>query len=455
MLGTLAPNVTYARLSSSRLSEASYAATVAGLGYSLAATQEGFTLSAAGFSHKLPALTQRVCTALAVTLGGAIDASLFERAKQKLSLNLANHGHVVADRACEARLELISEPHFTGPTQLSALRALTLRDLEDYVAREWPLGGSSGGGDDGDGGGPRFCLRAFASGNLSTDEALGFYADARTALNLLPEAACTDAAKAPSLDRPLKRLDGCCVLPPDGTPGCYRVASTNESETNSALEIYWQVGPKTCGLAARVDLLVHLMFEPLFDQLRTKEQLGYSVACGGRDTGGMMGFAITITSAVATPRKLEARTHRFVGRFVSWLARMPASTFRANVEAAVANKLRDDVNLADESTRALHEIQTEQYIFDRAAREAAEMRALSHAELLAWSRALLLKSRRRLSVHAHNGAHAHAPGSVEKLPPGMVAVKDAAEFRSTLELHRGELMPLGCMGAPMSASNGQ
>lgn len=38
------------------------------------------------------------------------------------------------------------------------------------------------------------------------------------------------------------------------------------------------------------------MDEPLYDTLRTKEQLGYSVSCGLRMTNGILGFAIRVQS---------------------------------------------------------------------------------------------------------------------------------------------------------------
>ena len=59
------------------LNEASYAATTAGLAYSLVGTARGFVVSAAGFSHKAPALALRVCDALNRTLTSPVDEALF------------------------------------------------------------------------------------------------------------------------------------------------------------------------------------------------------------------------------------------------------------------------------------------------------------------------------------------------------------------------------------------
>ena len=46
-------------------------------------------------------------------------------------------------------------------------------------------------------------------------------------------------------------------------------------------------------------------YEPLFNRLRTKETLGYTVDCSTRCTNGLMGFCICVVSASATPLHIE------------------------------------------------------------------------------------------------------------------------------------------------------
>ncbi|KAB2625994.1 nardilysin-like [Pyrus ussuriensis x Pyrus communis] len=61
----------------------------------------------------------------------------------------------------------------------------------------------------------------------------------------------------------------------------------NKSETNSVIGLYFQVeqeaGIESIRLKALIDLFDEIV-EPLFNQLRTKEQLGYVVECGPRVT---------------------------------------------------------------------------------------------------------------------------------------------------------------------------
>ncbi|KAM1228821.1 hypothetical protein EV1_008023 [Malus domestica] len=61
----------------------------------------------------------------------------------------------------------------------------------------------------------------------------------------------------------------------------------NKLEMNSVIELYFQVeqeaGIESIRLKALIDLFDEIV-EPLFNQLRTKEQLGYVVECGPRVT---------------------------------------------------------------------------------------------------------------------------------------------------------------------------
>ena len=63
------------------------------------------------------------------------------------------------------------------------------------------------------------------------------------------------------------------------------------------------------------DLLEAVIDEPLYDQLRTKEQLGYSVSCGSRWTDGIVGFGICVTSKEAHPDYVAGRVDAFLREF--------------------------------------------------------------------------------------------------------------------------------------------
>ena len=52
-----------------------------------------------------------------------------------------------------------------------------------------------------------------------------------------------------------------------------------EADPNSVLLSYFQMGPFTFEKSAVLTIILQLLQEPLFDQLRNQEQLGYLVSC--------------------------------------------------------------------------------------------------------------------------------------------------------------------------------
>ena len=145
------------------------------------------------------------------------------------------------------------------------------------------------------------------------------------------------------------------VVPPGVAVHCV-VASRDPAQRNSAIEVYWQIGrdataaaaadrdatrPRGAGAHERLlaDLLEQILEEPLFDALRTKEQLGYSVSCGARWTDGVVGFGVRVVSESASPAKLLARLDAFLETFRGELARMDGAEFREHAAALAARKL--------------------------------------------------------------------------------------------------------------------
>ena len=93
-------------------------------------------------------------------------------------------------------------------------------------------------------------------------------------------------------------------------------APRNPNEKNISVETYYQVALYEKGNVEHVtllDLLEQCLTEPFFDQLRTQQQLGYSVGCSVRQTYGMLGFCFQVVSSAHTIGHVQAgRCQRFV-----------------------------------------------------------------------------------------------------------------------------------------------
>ena len=71
----------------------------------------------------------------------------------------------------------------------------------------------------------------------------------------------------------------------------------NDAHKLNAIQIYLQCFQQTLETNALMELFCHLVDEPCFDQLRTKEQLGYVVGSGAVRSRGAQGFRVIIQSA--------------------------------------------------------------------------------------------------------------------------------------------------------------
>eukprot|EP00967_Tisochrysis_lutea_P145904 scaffold274513_cov33-Tisochrysis_lutea.AAC.7 len=314
----------------------------------------------------------------------------------------------------------------------------------------------------------------YAGGNFDATDAIRMYEKARSALGSPPplsdERAAVAAARA-----------ACIQLPRSPAGSVWVVANKNNADDNCAVEAYWQLELYSEVASARLFLLETMMYEPLFNQLRTKQQMGYSVGCSGRSTHATLGLLIHVTSASHSPKEIEDAILQFVHGFLEQLESMPPDEYArqvrqlsrrapqpllfprhgyvllcsrclatpmSQVESAITCKLQDDNSMLDEASRFFSEIETRQFIFDRAEREAAALRATTREDLAQWARDRLVgSSARRLSVHVLKGGEAvtNAASITGLVPIGEVGLD---VFKAKLEAVPDPVRPWPKVEAP-------
>lgn len=85
---------------------------------------------------------------------------------------------------------------------------------------------------------------------------------------------------------------------PDEKTRFLRVDGFNPKNNNSLITNYYQLGLGTMHKYMLLEVGCQIMEEPVFDTLRTKEQLGYSVFSMLRNTHGIIGLSITVNTQV-------------------------------------------------------------------------------------------------------------------------------------------------------------
>ena len=153
---------------------------------------------------------------------------------------------------------------------------------------------------------------------------------------------------------------------------------------NSAVKAYFQIGPRDVAGGALLGLLAHLVREPCFDQLRTKEQLGYMVFSGMSDEDGVLGLWLMVQSSTKGPAYLDDRIEAFLAQFrQEVLGSMDAEKFTANVEACILTRTKKDKRLYEQAGRFWTEIESQKLVFNREFAEAEVLRTITLEQVVA------------------------------------------------------------------------
>lgn len=189
---------------------------------------------------------------------------------------------------------------------------------------------------------------------------------------------------------------------PVGINTC-KVMNFNKNDVNSNITNYYQFGIGNTELSVTIDLLLLMMEEPLFDQLRTKQQLGYSVSCRPRDTFGVAGFSITVCTQANkyTTDHVDERIEQFLISFDTKLRETTDEEFESVVESLIETKSCADIHLKEEVDRNWNEILKSEYAFDKLEREIEILKTIKIENLrdLFKNHTIGASDARKLSVH--------------------------------------------------------
>ncbi|KAH9631178.1 hypothetical protein HF086_006756 [Spodoptera exigua] len=165
-----------------------------------------------------------------------------------------------------------------------------------------------------------------------------------------------------------------------------RVMSLNEASTNSIITNYYQGEATNAKDTATLEVLMLLMEEPVFDSLRTKEQLGYSVFSMMRYTFGVLGFSVTVNTQVDkfSVSYVDGRVEAFLKKFSRDMRRLTEKTLSATKHSLVQLKHTTDYELKEEVERNWREIVSREYMFHRLFLEADAIEKIKLADIKSW-----------------------------------------------------------------------
>uniref|UniRef100_A0A6J0SW26 Nardilysin-like n=1 Tax=Pogona vitticeps TaxID=103695 RepID=A0A6J0SW26_9SAUR len=360
---------TFISILSHNLAEPAYEADVAQLEYKVIAKEHGMTIRVKGFNHKLPLLFQLVIDHLSDL---SITPSAFQMITEQLKKTYFNYLIKTDTLAKDLRLSILEHGRWSLIEKYQTVtNGISLESMLEFVkafkSHLW--------------------VEGLVQGNFTNYESKQFMNYIAQKLRFLPL-----IHRCPIQFR---------VIELPNTHILCKVKSLHKGDPNSDVTVYYQIGAKHLRDYTLMELLVMHMEEPCFDFLRTKNTLGYHVYPSTRNTSGILGFSITVVTQATkyNTELVDRKIEDFLSQFEEKLRHLSEEEFLAQVSALIKLKQTDDSHLGEEVDRNWNEVITQQYLFDRLAREIVCLKSLTRSHLLNWFLTFRGKGKRILSTH--------------------------------------------------------
>ena len=144
----------------------------------------------------------------------------------------------------------------------------------------------------------------------------------------------------------------------------FRIKSNNPKEENSSLISLYQTDLLNNKETQYLQLIASFLKDKFFDQLRTKETLGYIVELIPNNKGGYKGLLNIVQSNSKTPEFCAARVRSFYKESYQKIKEITEEEFQKYVNALIADLSEKDDDLSDEFLRNWTVINDNTYEFD-------------------------------------------------------------------------------------------
>lgn len=360
------------------LTETSYMAEMCELGSSISATDIGFEMRIHGFDDKLLDLFQTFASTLlsfrgrSESLPDCIEEGRFKACKENLERCLSND-ICPARLSSSVRLMAVCPTIHSANKKLRALKAMTIPVFCETVCSLLS----------------QFAVEAFYHGNVDRK---GANEAKKVILEILGSDGGAGLARKRYPPQPMLRI------PEAVQPQWVVVPSKNPEEPNTVCDVYFQVAKDNLRDRVLVEFLMHIMEEPIYDQIRTKDQFGYDVYCDQRWSYGIIGCIFHVTTNVKSASEVVVRVDKFLTEFRNELATMKKEEFYKYLVALALHKLNTYDSLPDENATLWGEICDGRFHWEAWRDEVICLKGIKQQELLEAFDKWLMPGNRRNAV---------------------------------------------------------
>ncbi|XP_065881361.1 nardilysin-like [Euphorbia lathyris] len=390
------------------LNDIIYQASVAKLETSVSFVSDKLELKVYGFNDKVPVLLSKI---LMIAKSFMPVDDRFKVIKENLQRSLKNANMKPLTHSSYLRLAVLCKTFYDVEEKLCILNDLSLADLKTFVPNLRS----------------EIYIEGLCHGNLLEEEAIKLSNIFKSNFSAQP------------LPVNMRHEDHILRLPPSSNLA-RDVNVKNKSETNSVVELYFQIeqegGLKSIKMKALIDLFDEIVGEPLFNQLRTKEQLGYVVECSPRVTYGVYGFCFCVQSSKYSPIYLQGRIENFINSLEDLLEGLDEASFENYKSGLMAKLLEKEPSLQYETNRLWGQITDKRYMFDFSLKEAEELKNISKKDVTEWYKMYLQQPSpkcRRLVVRVW-GCNTDS-NELETTRDSELVIRDFAGFKMSAECY--------------------
>jgi insulysin len=325
----------FAYLVNDALTEYSYAAELAGLSYNFFAHASGFDVSVSGYNDKMPVLLEKVLTTVRDL---EIKEDRFNIITERLRRGYRNWDFQQPYIQVGTFTRWLNNEKGWINDQYSAeLPLITCDDIR--TAHRQLLG--------------QLHIEVLAHGNVYKEDALKVTDTVEAILQ---------PRKFPQSQWSLRRA----LRLPQGGNDVYKRVLKDPANVNHCIEYLLHAGESSDrSLHAKLGLLGQMTEEPVFDQLRTKEQLGYVVFSGAVVEHSLSECYRVLIQSERSPEYLESRIDSFLSQYETTLSEMDEEQFEKYKSSLVNKRLEKLKNLTSETNRFISHIMSERFDFEQ------------------------------------------------------------------------------------------
>lgn len=363
------------------LSQETYQAEIAGMGYHIYAHQGGVTLMLTGFSQKQSQL-------LDVIIHRFTSRNFSQQRFKSIKTQLKRHwNNRQKDRPVSQLFNAMSgllQPNNPPSAELAlALETIRVGELSNFV--EQMIG--------------ELHIEMFVYGDWAADDAVKLADSLKHALRV------KDQKYEESL-RPL------VMLHQQGT----LVHEIKCQQDDSAILVYYQSNQIDAKAVATYSLANHLMSAAFFHELRTKQQLGYMVGTSNLPLNRHPGLVLYVQSPNAAPVELIDAIDDFLNAFYLVLLELSEEAWQNSKQGLLHQILMPDNNLRARGQRLWTSIGNQDYQFNFRETVHQALAELSRKDMIEFVvKRLKPRTANRLVMHTKGNKHQAAASIKEKL----------------------------------------